>query len=827
MSEDFQPLDLGPAANGGWELHTSPLPPPAGLVHLRGIPFLFGADGSSSIIGFPAATDASVRIRVGRTADRLIFAHALLESRLLSGELPGHTVARYKVAYTDGGSLDLPIRERFEVDLVPGRGAQAVLAVSDHGPVLMPRFTGDWIMAGRRLQEVESTPAQHFYLWPWLNPRPDVEVESILVEPAGRRFVLGAITLGVNGEEPFPREPARPVRITLHDEAGTADIGDLEIEVDRGTATRPYPLPDGGPKPYMIGWGEVSLSAASPAYAHVQAVPSATLSVRHASQEVATARWRDIEAGSVTTPRATFEVVDPGRNWVRVTVLDADTGAPVPCRIHFQSPEGIPFAPTGHHPHALGDILAEHLDVGGDVRLGRITYAYIDGHCEGWLPRGRVIVDIARGFEYEPLRTEVTIAPDQRELTLQLRRWIDMNGKGWFSGDTHVHSLSTQGGHFEARGEDLDVVHLLATQVGHAFDSIEELTFEPSVSADGQSIVFASSENRSHAYGHLGLLGLKRVVHPLSTGGPDEGELGGTLEASLAGWADAAHAAGGTVVIAHHNGPASIGSAALVATGRADAYEMVRFSVVGHMDYYRFLNAGYQLPLVGGTDKLAQDQPIGITRTYAKLPGTLAFDAWLEAVRAGRTFLSSGPMLFFTVNGEEAGATVHLEPGSIVSVETTAESIFPISTLQVVVNGKVVAESRNEAGGRRLTLETSIAVTGDIWIAARCGGPTYGPEDPTHLSSESDPVIFAHTSPVYVATEERWNLLDPEAAAYMLSTFDVSLGLIRGVAVTPRPGTVTHHHGEADHLAYLERPYLEARGVIEARLRAARDAAAG
>ena len=33
------------------------------------------------------------------------------------------------------------------------------------------------------------------------------------------------------------------------------------------------------------------------------------------------------------------------------------------------------------------------------------------------------------------------------------------------------------------------------------------------------------------------------------------------------------------------------------------------------------------------------------------------------------------------------------------------------------------------------------------------------------------------------------------------------------------PGTVTHHHGEADHLAYLERPFHQARQAILERMR--------
>jgi hypothetical protein len=101
-------------------------------------------------------------------------------------------------------------------------------------------------------------------------------------------------------------------------------------------------------------------------------------------------------------------------------VIDDATGRPVPCRVHFRSPEGIPYQPDGHHNHVNRNLGSWHSDIGGDVRLGQITYAYIDGTCQGWLPRGEVIVDVARGFEYEPLRASVTIAPGQQELTLHL-----------------------------------------------------------------------------------------------------------------------------------------------------------------------------------------------------------------------------------------------------------------------------------------------------------------------------------------------------------------------------------------------------------------------
>ena len=80
-----------------------------------------------------------------------------------------------------------------------------------------------------------------------------------------------------------------------------------------------------------------------------------------------------------------------------------------------------------------------------------------------------------------------------------------------------------------------------------------------------------------------------------------------------------------------------------------------------HLEYYRYLNGGYRLPLVGGTDKMSSEVPVGLYRTYAKLGDEpFSFDAWTRAVREGRTFLSGGPILRFTVDGRDVGDTVRL-----------------------------------------------------------------------------------------------------------------------------------------------------------------------
>ncbi len=62
---------------------------------------------------------------------------------------------------------------------------------------------------------------------------------------------------------------------------------------------------------------------------------------------------------------------------------------------------------------------------------------------------------------------------------------------------------------------------------------------------------------------------------PWASDGPAEGELGGSLETTLSHWADEAHAQGGTVILAHHGMPNGE-QAALIATGRAEAAEMIR-----------------------------------------------------------------------------------------------------------------------------------------------------------------------------------------------------------------------------------------------------------
>ena len=838
---DYQPIDLSRWCNAGVELLGGDERDAVGSLSMRGLPFLVGADGADAkdrcFIAL-AGSDGSVTIPIDRPAHGVVFAHLLLEA----SEGPSVAkVAEYVFHLSGGVEERVPIRERSEIGV---RGGAAYRAVVDQQATLMARYEGSWGESGRRAMEAGPVPGRWYHLWAWRNPDPARTIESLEIVPRGPRFMVAAITLGHVDEHPFVREGRRPARILLSDPADAARPFDLDVEVDRGDATYVHPLPEASVDEFLNdpykGWGQEQNTRSSPAYVDVSAIPSATLTVKQGGEKVGDTSWGDVQAkGAVDVPRARVELIDRGKNWVHVTVLDEDTGKPVPCRVHFRSPEGVPFQPYGHHNQANSNLKSSNMDIGGDVRLGQITYAYIDGTCQGWLPRGDVIVDVARGFESEPLRKRVTIEPGQRELTLQIKRWTNMNAQRWFSGDSHVHFLSSQGAMTEAQGEDLNVVNLLQSQWGSLFTNIEDFTGAPNVSQVGDTIVYVSQENRQHFMGHLILWGLKKPVMPWCTNGLGEAEIGGTLEMTMSDWADQCHAQGGTV-IAPHIGNLGGETVVLTATGRLDGMELVRMHKAAHDMYYRILNCGYRMPLLAGTDKMSSDVTIGLSRTYVYVPQDEEFnyDNWRKNVAKGRTFATSGPMIGLTVDGHPIGDTVPLTGAGTVEVEAWAEGIFPIHRLDIVQAGQVVASAESRQGTRRLELKERIKVDGHSWLAARCGGPDYFTAG--NFSSAQPPSwsldslasktienthfdawrrgIFAHTSPVYVSCGGDWRMFDEETASRMLAAIEGNLTYIREVSVQYEPGTVTHHHGEDDHLAYLERPFLEARQAIRERM---------
>ena len=84
---------------------------------------------------------------------------------------------------------------------------------------------------------------------------------------------------------------------------------------------------------------------------------------------------------------------------------------------------------------------------------------------------------------------------------------------------------------------------------------------------------------------------------------------------------------------------------------------MLRQTEYNHQEYYRYLNCGYKLPLLGGTDKMDSNVPVGLYRTYVRLDDDeeFTYENWCANVKKGRTFLSGGPIIGLNVEGAEIG----------------------------------------------------------------------------------------------------------------------------------------------------------------------------
>ena len=140
------------------------------------------------------------------------------------------------------------------------------------------------------------------------------------------------------------------------------------------------------------------------------------------------------------------------------------------------------------------------------------------------------------------------------------------------------------------------------------------------------------------------------------------------------------------------------------------------------------------------------------------MEGPLAYEDWIEGIRAGRTFTTTGPMLQFSANGAEVGETITSETGGMISINVEVNSRTPIDRIEIVRGGEVVATKENPTGARRVGFTTEIPIDGSTWIAARAVSAV-------RLPYNQDLPLFAHTSPIYVDVPSR-PISSPEDAAY-------------------------------------------------------------
>lgn len=458
-----------------------------------------------------------------------------------------------------------------------------------------------------------------------------------------------------------------------------------------------------------------------------------------------------------------------GRRVVELEIREA--GEPVWSRVSVVDAEGAYWPPEGHVREVA---TGWREDVGFDVVVAGRTFAYVPGRTRLRLPPGEYDLAVRRGPEVVPARRRFRVEADaDASLRVDLERWSDVRREGWVAADTHVHFVDPEAAMAEVLGEDLHVLNLLASKWGPLVTNVRHFSGTPSPSSRPGRLVYVGEETRHGWLGHSILLGIERLVYPLTWGGPSEGVPGGFDHPPMATQADAAHAQGGLVTAAHFpwpNGELAVD----VALGKLDAVDLFTwgdaFSDRNPMPappavatWYRYLNAGFDLPATAGTDKMHNTQVSGSVRVYAKLAdevlraggedGGFAYADWLAAVRAGRTFVTTGPMLRFAVDGRGIGDRIDAERGVRLRARAEVHSRIPVEWLEIVANGRVVARVENPERRTRLVLEVDHPVEGSSWLAARAWSSERLPYQAFPVAGLPPVPLMAHTSPVYVDVE--------------------------------------------------------------------------
>ena len=205
------------------------------------------------------------------------------------------------------------------------------------------------------------------------------------------------------------------------------------------------------------------------------------------------------------------------------------------------------------------------------------------------------------------------------------------------------------------------------------------------------------------------------------------------------------------MVVPHFPNPRAEHAAAIV-DGSVDGLEMTSWGDLysginpySLADWYRYLNCGYLVAAVGGTDKMSANTAVGTVRTYARVGTDRAFDyaSWMAAVRRAETFVTYGPLVEFTVDGRPLGSRIAVSSrGATVDVSwETASVTVPMSRVELVVNGEIresAAVDPERAAGR-----WAVPVKRSSWLALLVRGRHPGRPE----------IVAAHTSPVMVDLE--------------------------------------------------------------------------
>ena len=674
------------------------------------------------------------------------------------GQLAEHA-ADYVMLYEDGGEERFVIRRRHQLGAFQRRWGENCFESVAHRKPKPVRAAHEQVRKGWGWTQTRAVAADGGqwvnWLWAWENPCPEKAVVGIRLEPKSGIILLSAISAGNAASQPLRWQTRRKACVTLPDGAAfepNLDENGLlqQIQLDMGqvisatprllypnnawTETYNNQLPERSERDIVVEY-----TAHPEACFHLS--DGQTLPVSHIETQ---------------QTHSSVQFVAPATQRVTLRAIERDSGACVPVKLHVHGEWGEYLTPVDRHripnPAWFEDYSVDF------VHRGTHLCTYIPGETTIDLPLGNVYIEVSKGFEIRPVRKIIEVVASTQEVVIEIEKVLPWREQGWVTADTHVHFLSPMSAMLEGSAEGVNVINLLASQWGELMTNVGDFDGKHTwgsteTGGDGEYLVRVGTENRQHVLGHISLLGYQgNIIAPMTTGGPDESALGDPIEILLTEWARQCKQQGGLVVLPHFPNPRAEHAASIV-SGDVDALEMTSWgNLYGGInpyslsDWYRYLNCGYLVAAVGGTDKMGAYTAVGTVRTYAKIDQNddFTYTNWMKAVQRAETFVTYGPLLEFAVDGQPMGSRIEMSAtgGTVDVTWRVASTTIPMSRVELIVNGEI-----------RESLETqpweqsghwSVKVDKSSWLALLVRG---------HYADKPE-IIAAHSSPVMIAVEQ-------------------------------------------------------------------------
>ncbi len=420
---------------------------------------------------------------------------------------------------------------------------------------------------------------------------------------------------------------------------------------------------------------------------------------------------------------------------LRVRVED-ETGKPAAARLYVRASDGKAYCPPGNQIFYYG------LDP-GQPRQG---FFVASGDDTFPVPAGDVRLVALKGVEYEIAEQTAKVGPGETaEITIKMQRWINWMQRGWYTGENHFHA--NYGGVYYQRppqslkwleAEDLNAANMIVANNEGAFVHDKEF-FTGAVSplSTGRYILYWGQEYRnSSPLGHMAFLNIKKQVPPSYTSVPGSDSpydyplnTMAALEArQQGGLVSYVHPIGGMTRDVFDTGLGAKESPVGAALNAMDSIDLLPFGQAAYELWYRLLNCGFKISAGAGTDVFTNWRGInnipGGSRQYVEVGPNWNWDRWVARYREGRNFVTNGPLLTFTVNGEPMGAEIRVPAGKRIGAKLVVQvdSRVPLRSVEFIQNGNVVESVEVPGRGRTFRAEHEMPVEKSCWFAVRVAG---------------------------------------------------------------------------------------------------------